>query len=128
MTTFNIEQFEQNIQATRVALREGVLSINVWNASTGLTLAEWQGNETAVALLTQLISELSNSLVDTLGSGFGTKDYLYLNLKDDKALVVINHGNDLMQGWLIDSAKTQTGILLGMAVPNAIANISSTQS
>lgn len=128
MSTFNIEQFEQNIQATRVALREGVLSINVWNAGTGLTLAEWQGNETAVALLTQLISELSNSLVDTLGSGFGTKDYLYLNLKDDKALVVINHGNDLMQGWLIDSAKTQTGILLGMAVPNAIANISSTQS
>lgn len=129
MKTVNIEVFEHNIQATKIALREGVLSINIWNPSTGLILAEWKGNDTAVALLTQLMGDLDTILEESIqSSGLGEEDYLFLELENNQSLVVINHGDDLMQGWMIDSSKTQPGILLGMAVPNAIANIASAKA
>lgn len=128
MQTIDLEAFERTIQATKVALREGILSINIWNSSTGLILTDWQGNGTAVALLSQLMAELDTTLEESISQKLTAKDYIYLELKDDKSLVVINHGDDIMQGWLIDSSKVQPGILLGMAVPNAIANIESAKS
>lgn len=118
----DLEVFEQNIAATKLALREAVLSINIWNPSTGLIIADWQGNPTSVALLTQLIGDLQTTLTDANMPAM-KEDYLYMDLQDNQALVVINHGDDLMQGWLVDSAKISPGILLGMAVPNAMVNI-----
>lgn len=123
MKNFDLKVFEQNMQATKIALREGILSINIWNLSTGLILADWQGNPTATALLTQLIAELNDTFVSSGQSELKAEDYLYMDLQQNQALVVINHGNDIMQGWLVDSSKASPGILLGMAIPNAIANI-----
>lgn len=114
---------EAGIEATRTALRGGVLSVNIWDRSTGLPLVDWQGNPTAVALLTQMIAEFDEALADT---GLDViKDYFYLDLQDNKSLILINHGDDVAQGWLLDSSKTNPGILLGMAVPKAIANVNS---
>lgn len=121
MKSIDLAVFEQNIEATRIALRDGVRSINIWNPSTGLILAEWQGNPTGVALLTQLIAELQDTLSVSNLSPF--KDYLYVDLQDQTALVVIDHGDDLMQGWLINTMSVNLGVLLGMTVPNAILNI-----
>lgn len=121
MKQIDIAALEKNIEATRLALRDGVLSINIWDRGTGLTLADWQGNPTSVALLTQLIAEIDETLEETNFAKL--KDYFYIDLQDGQSLVVINHGDNLMQGWLIDDSKTNNGILLGMAVPNAIANI-----
>lgn len=121
MINIDLDVFKQNIEATKIALRDAILSINIWSPSTGLIVAEWQGNPTSVALLTQLISELEETLSD--GDLPKIKDYIYMDLYDEQVLVVIDHGNDLMQGWLVDSSKVSPGILLGMAVPNAIANI-----
>lgn len=126
MKNIDLEVFEQNIAATKIALRDAVLSINIWNPSTGLIVADWQGNPTSVALLTQLIGELENTLKDANMPKI--KDYLYMDLKDNQALVVLDHGDDLMQGWLVDAAKVSPGILLGMAVPNAIVNIAAARN
>lgn len=121
MINIDLDVFKQNIEATKIALREAVLSINIWSPSTGLIIAEWQGNPTSVALLTQLIGELEETLKDANMPEI--KDYIFMELEDNQNLVVIDHGDDLMQGWLVDASKVSPGILLGMAVPNAIANI-----
>lgn len=121
MNTLDTAVFNQNIESTRIALREGVLSINIWDRKTGLTLAEWQGNPTGVALLTQLLADLEETLADSHLSEFD--NYLYMDLEDNQGLVILNHGDDLMQGWLIDATRTNPGILLGMAVPAALSNI-----
>lgn len=121
MMGIDLDVFKHNIEATRIALREAILSINIWSPSTGLIIAEWQGNPTSVALLTQLISELEDTLRDANMPKI--KDYIYMELDNNQELVVIDHGNDLMQGWLVDASKVSPGILLGMAVPNAITNI-----
>lgn len=121
MINIDLDVFKQNIEATKIALREAVLSINIWSPSTGLIIAEWQGNPTSVALLTQLIGELEETLKDANMPEI--KDYIFMELEDNQNLVVIDHGDDLMQGWLVDASKVSPGILLGMAVPNAIANV-----
>lgn len=123
MIDLDFSVLEASIENTRTALRGGLLSLNIWDKDTGLTLVDWQGNPTAVALLSQMTVELDDTLN---GSGFPKlKDYFYLDLKDDQALVVINHGDGVMQGWLLESGKTNPGILLGMAIPKAIANLES---
>lgn len=120
MIDVNIEALEKGMEATRTALRDGVLSINIWDKNTGLTLIDWQGNPTAVALFNQITVNLEETLTS---SGFTElKDWYYMDLEDDKALVIIDHGESLVQGWLLDSKKTNTGILLGMAIPKAIAS------
>ncbi|PID77057.1 MAG: hypothetical protein CSB24_03510 [Deltaproteobacteria bacterium] len=121
----DIDVFQRNIDATRDTLGEGVLSINIWNIETGLILAEWQGNETAVALLTEMLDSLRELLKGTVGVTSAAGDHLSMSLKDNKALVIINHGNSMMQGWLLDSSKVKPGVVLGMALPNAIKNLSS---
>ena len=119
MLEVKLDVLEQGIEATRLALRDGALSINIWDNNTGLTLIDWQGNPTAVALFNQMHQELSDTLE---GSGFPQlKDYYYLDLEEDQSLVVMDHGDQLMQGWLLDSKKTNPGILMGMAIPKALA-------
>lgn len=120
MIDVNIEALEKGMEATRTALRDGVLSINIWDKSTGLTLLDWQGNPTAVALFNQITVDLEETLSNSNYPGL--QDYYYMDLADDKALVIIDHGDALVQGWLLDSKKTNAGILLGMAIPKALAS------
>lgn len=121
MIDVNIEALEKGMEATRTALRDGVLSINIWDKNTGLTLIDWQGNPTAVALFNQITVDLEETLNN---SGYSKlKDYYYMDLADDKALVIIDHGSSLVQGWLLDSKKTNAGILLGMAIPKAMTSV-----
>lgn len=120
MIDLKLDVLEAGMETTRTALRGGVLSINIWDKTTGLSLLDWQGNPTAVALLSQMTIELEDTLS---GANFpGLKDYYYIDLKDSKSLVVIDHGDNMMQGWLLDSAKTNPGVLLGLAIPKALAN------
>lgn len=120
MIDVNIEALEEGMEATRTALRDGVLSINIWDINTGLTLVDWQGNPTAVALFNQITVNLEETLINSNYPEL--KDWYYMDLEDDKALVIIDHGDTLVQGWLLDSKKTNPGILLGMAIPKAIAS------
>lgn len=120
MIDLKLDVLEASMETTRTALRGGVLSINIWDKTTGLSLLDWQGNPTAVALLSQMTIELENTLS---GANFpGLRDYYYIDLKDNKSLVVFDHGDNMMQGWLLDSTKTNPGVLLGLAIPKALAN------
>ena len=47
---------------------------------------------------------------------------------NNTALVILDHGDNLMQGWLINTDKANLGILLGMAVPTALSNIKAAKS
>lgn len=123
MIDLDLGVLEASVENTRTALRGGLLSLDIWDRETGMSVIDWQGNPVAVALLTQMATELDDTLSS---SGFPKlKDYYYIDLKDNKSVVVINHGDGVMQGWLLDATKTNPGILLGMAIPKAIANVDS---
>lgn len=121
MLDVKLDVLEAGIEATKTALRGGVLSIDIWDKGTGLSVIDWNGNPTAVALFNQMTNELDDTLS---GSGFPKlKDYYLLDLTEDKSVVIIDHGDDIMQGWLLDTTKTNPGILLGMAIPKAIQGV-----
>lgn len=121
MLDVKVEVLEAGIQATRTALREGVLSIGIWDKTNGLSIASWQGNDAAAALFNQMTIELEGTLE---ASNFPKlKDYYYIDLEDNKSVVVIDHGDNIVQGWFLDSQKTNPGILLSMAIPKAVASV-----
>ncbi len=121
MLDVRLDVLDAGIDATKTTLRDGIISIDIWDKATGLSLTGWNGNPTAVALFNRMTTELDETL---LGSGFPKlKDYYLVDLADDRSMVIIDHGDDLMQGWLLDTTRANPGILLGIAIPRAIRTV-----
>ncbi|KAB2842405.1 MAG: hypothetical protein HYZ17_13845 [Betaproteobacteria bacterium] len=114
-----IELIEAAIQELKTTLKDGLLATDIWDRAMGLSLAGFNPQPTAVALFT----EMTNTLVDALASsGFpGLNRYYLLDMENDHMVMIILHGDDLIQGILLNSQKVNLGILLSVAMPKMIA-------
>ena len=122
----SIEKLEVAVQELKNTLKEGLIATAIWDRSTGLSLAEYNPQPAAVALFTEMTNTLSQTLSD---SGFpGLKRYYFLDLDDDHTVMVIRHGNDILQGILMNSQKVNLGMLLAVALPKAIAVVEKSRS
>ena len=64
---------------------------------------------------------LASTLSD---SGFpGLKRYYLLDMEGDHMVMMIRHGDDLLQGILMNSLKVNLGILLSIALPKMLASV-----
>ena len=117
----NIEKLEAALQELKGTLKDGLISTDIWDRASGLSLAGIESQPAAVALFT----EVTNNLTDTLSeSGFpGLNRYYFMELDGDHIIMVIRHGDDLLHGILMNSKKVNLGILLSVAVPKAIASV-----
>ncbi|WP_024539006.1 hypothetical protein [Comamonas badia] len=118
MLQVDINKLEQLIEDLRSLLKDGLAATDIWDRSTGLSLAGYNAQPAAVALFNQLTGDL----VDTLsGAGFPKLNrYYLLDLDADNAVVIMRHGDDLLQGALLNSKKVNMGILFSIAIPKAI--------
>ena len=117
----NVEKLEAALQELKATLKEGLIASDIWDRTSGLSLAGIESQPAAVALFT----EVTNTLTDTLAeSGFpGLGRYYFMELAGDHIVVIIRHGDDLLHGILMNSKKVNLGILLSVAVPKAIASV-----
>lgn len=117
----NIDKLETAIQDLKGTLKDGLLSTDIWDRSTGLALAGFNSQPAAVALFTELTSTLVSALSD---SGFpGLKRYYFLDMEGDHIVMIIRHGNDLLQGILMNSQKVNIGLLLSVALPKMLTSV-----
>lgn len=117
----SIDKLEVAVQELKNTLKEGLLATSIWDRSTGLSLAEFNPQPAAVALFTEVTNTLSQTLSD---SGFPSlKRYYFLDLDGDHTVMVIRHGNDILQGILMNSQKVNLGVLLAIGLPKAIAAV-----
>ena len=117
----NIDKLETAIQDLKGTLKDGLLSTDIWDRSTGLALAGFNTQPAAVALFTELTSTLVSALSD---SGFpGLKRYYFLDMEGDHIVMIIRHGNDLLQGILMNSQKVNIGLLLSVALPKMLTSV-----
>lgn len=117
----DIDKLDAIAQELKGTLKEGLLATDIWDRATGLSLAGINPQPAAVALFTEMTNTLHNALSD---AGFpGLKRYFFLDLEGDHVVMIIRHGNDLLQGILMNSQKVNLGLLLSVALPKMLAGV-----
>ena len=117
----NIEKLEAALQELKATLKDGLLSTDIWDRASGLSLAGIEIQPAAVALFTEVTNNLASTLSE---AGFpGLNRYYFMELEGDNIVMVIRHGDDLLHGILMNPKKVNLGILLSVAVPKAIASV-----
>lgn len=117
----DIEKLETLTQELKTTLKEGLLSSDIFDRSTGLSLASYNPQPTASALFTEVTNVIATTLTD---SGFPSlKRYYLVDMENDHIVMVVRHGNDLLQGILMNSQKVNLGILLSVALPKMLAGV-----
>ncbi|MEN9373322.1 MAG: hypothetical protein RIR79_874 [Pseudomonadota bacterium] len=117
----NIDKLEAALQELKSTLKEGLLSSDIWDRASGLSLAGIESQPAAVALFTEVTNNLASTLAE---SGFpGLNRYYFMELAGDHIVMVIRHRDDLLHGILMNSKKVNLGILLSVAVPKALASV-----
>lgn len=118
----DVGRLEAATQELRATLKDGLITSDIWDRATGLSLSSYNSNPTAVALLTEMVNTLTHHLGE---AGFPALNrYLLAELQDNQAVVVIPHGDELLQGFLVDTTKTNLGILLAVALPKMLSKVS----
>jgi hypothetical protein len=114
----NIDQLNAAIQELRHTLKEGLIATDIWEPAVGLSLAGYNSQPAAVALFTEMTQSLAQTLAD---SGFPQlRNYYLLELEGEHLVLILRHGNDLLQGVLLNIGKTNLGILFAVAIPKML--------
>jgi hypothetical protein len=117
----NVDKLEAAIQELKSTLKEGLLASDIWDSSMGLSLAGYNPQPAAVALFTEMTNTLRSTLAD---SGFpGLNRYFFLDLEGDHMVMIIRHGNGLLQGILMNSKKVNLGLLMSVVLPKMILSV-----
>jgi hypothetical protein len=117
----NVDKLEAAIQELKSTLKEGLLASDIWDSSMGLSLAGYNPQPAAVALFTEMTNILRSTLAD---AGFpGLNRYFILDLEGDHMVMIIRHGNGLLQGILLNSKKVNLGLLMSVVLPKMIISV-----
>lgn len=121
MTNIDLDQLNTCVEGLKALLKDGLLATDIWDRHDGLSLAGHNSQPAAVGLFTQLTAELVNTLKD---SGFpGLNRYYLLDMEGDHSVLLIRHGEDLLQGLLLNNKKVNLGVLMSVALPRALDQI-----
>jgi hypothetical protein len=117
----NVDKLEAAIQELKSTLKDGLLASDIWDSSMGLSLAGYNPQPAAVALFTEMTNILRSTLAD---AGFpGLNRYFILDLEGDHMVMIIRHGNSLLQGILLNSKKVNLGLLMSVVLPKMIISV-----
>ena len=118
MLDLDIDALDTHLAEIRALLKDGLLSASIWARETGLSLVDYQPSHVSIALFNRLTDEIHSTLS---GANFPSlRRYYYIDLQDGQSVLILCHGTDLMEGLIMDSKKTNLGILLSVAVPKAL--------
>lgn len=122
MLNVDVEKLEECWGALKKTLKDGLLSGDIWHTGTAMSVSSFAGgNAAATALFDQLSKDFNDSLE---GSGFpALNKFYFLNLQDNNQVLIIRHGDDLMQGMLLDPKRVNIGLLFAVAIPKALATV-----
>jgi len=111
----------QSVEDIQSFLKDGLLSTDIWRRRDGLALAGFNQQPAATALFNQITEALETNLVN---AGFPKLNRYYLiDLKTDKTVLIIRHGEEMLQGILLDTTKANLGMLLSVVLPRALEQV-----
>jgi YesN/AraC family two-component response regulator len=114
----NVSKLNRSIETLKESLGGALLASDIFGVIDMQSVTGYNSNPAACALFGQIITSTNRALNE---SGFPILGkYCLFDLVDAKMVVLIPMG-DFIWGMLIDSKKTQLGLLLNIALPKAIA-------
>lgn len=117
----SIQKLNAVVEELKQTLGDGLLATDIWDFSVGLSLAGHNAQPAAVALFTDVTKHLASALLD---AGFPKLSrYYLLDMEGDHTVLILRHGNDLLQGMLLNNKKVNLGILLSIAMPKMFAGV-----
>ena len=110
-------KLDEAIEVMKKDMKGGLIATDIWTVADGQSLSGFNTQPKAVALF----NELTSNLVDSLkGSEFPSLGRFYVvDLVGGIMACVIPLG-EYQWGLLLDSTKAPLGLLLNVAIPNAI--------
>jgi hypothetical protein len=119
--SIHLERLDAAIAELKTTLKDGLIATDIWDRHTGLPLVGYNSNATAVALLTGILDTLNEHLAS---SGFPQlSQFFFAELENRRAIMIISHGEDLLQGILVDMTKTNLGVLMAVALPRMLSRV-----
>ena len=113
----NTEKLDEAIEVMKKDMKGGLIATDIWTVADGQSLSGFNTQPKAVALFNELTSNLVTSLK---GSEFPALGRFYVvDLVGGVMACVIPLG-EYQWGLLLDSTKAPLGLLLNVAIPNAI--------
>jgi len=115
----DIARMETTLGELRAQLRDGLLVSTVWDRATGLALVGYNSNDAAVALLTHIVEQFDEHLA-MAGMPLLSR-FAFLELQHNRAGLVVLHGKTLLHGILVDTSKTNIGVLMAVVLPKMLS-------
>jgi hypothetical protein len=112
-------KFKKVIEVLKNDLEDGLLFCDVWSKDTDLSVASFNPNEKYTALFGRVTKNMEKALNDLGFPEFG--EFQIIDLEADSLLIILNLKKDFLLGGLIDKSEVTLGILLNIAIPNALA-------
>lgn len=108
----NTEKLDAMISGLRTRLGAGLLATDVWERGSQISLANYNGQPAGVDMMNGLMRSVEDALT---GSGFPTiNQYVVMEMETDKAVLIVKHGSDLLQGLLLDTRYANMGVVLSV--------------
>ncbi len=114
----NVELLKKAIKVLREDLGDALVSTVIWKTETGISIAGYNDNPKGPAFFGQMTKYIQNALK---GAQYpGLKDYYMLDLVNGKLAVILQLEGGYQWGILVDRDKANMGIILSIAVPDAM--------
>lgn len=108
------------IEELKDNLGDGLLATDIFAVDSGMSVAGYNPQPKASALFNMLTTNMMKTL---RGAKFPNLEKFYLlNLEGNKMVIVLPL-NDFRCGILVDTTKVQLGLLVSIAIPDAITAI-----
>jgi uracil phosphoribosyltransferase len=117
----DVAKLEANVEILKTTLKDGLLATDIWDKATGLSLAAYNQQPAAVALFTEITNNISASLTEVKFPPLGR--YYLMELEGDHLVIIIRHGEDLIQGILMNSKKVNLGLVIAIVLPKMLEGV-----
>ncbi len=105
------------IEGLKEDVGEGLIACDMFTVAEGMSVAGYNSQPKASALFNQMTTNLTKTL---RGAKFPNLNrYYLLDLEGDHMVIILPLG-DFRCGILVNTKKVQLGLLLSIAIPNAI--------
>ena len=115
----NTQKLKDCVETLQKDLGKHLLSTDIWG-SDGLSFASYNSKPATVALFEELTKNLRNVLDRSDLPSLG--NYYFITLENNQIFVVL-FTKESRWGFLVDGNELNLGLLLGVAVPNALKGL-----
>ena len=135
----DIAKLEEAVTSLQTTLRNGLLAVDIWDRTMGLSLASYNSIPVAVALFNDITTEINGFMTrpggklaaliaSRHGESAAATHTMIVDLTDDRMLVIVTFGERLACGALLDKKSVNLGVVTAMALPRLIQQVQDAES